>query len=198
MNLSELVCVCWGCEVNSMGLPQDTTITAKSDSQRQHQCTGTKHRLTSYRCDCDTLSPNEKVGGKIEMTWIFKYGKHSNWGQVLRIWNRFQNRQKFKRLRKNPLCHPPHLIFLFMTFIPGVAQKCPLASFRLFTKSMPAPITISPASKYIRDKRKRFLWIFNRGHFHILLLFWEEIWMTNILADPLFAYFICFHLEGSE
>ena len=106
LNLYELVCVCWGCEVNSMGLPQDTTITAKSDSQRQHQCTGTKHRLTSYRCDCDTLSPNEKVGGKIEMTWIFKYGKHSNWGQILRIWNRFQNRQKFKRLLKIPFATP--------------------------------------------------------------------------------------------
>ena len=103
LNLYELVCVCWGCEVNSMGLPQDTTITAKSDSQRQHQCTGTKHRLTSYRCDCDTLSPNEKVGEKIE---IFKYGKHLNWGQVLRIRNRFQNRQKFKRLRKIPVATP--------------------------------------------------------------------------------------------
>ena len=67
----------------------------------------------------------------------------------------------FKRLRKvgQPtilyICHPRHLILLFMTFIPGGAQKCPLPSFRLFTKSMLAPITISPPSKYIRDKRKK-------------------------------------------
>ena len=49
-----------------------------------------------------------------------------------------------KRTKKSPNFATALLILLFMTFIPAGVGKCPLASFRLFAKSMLEPITISP------------------------------------------------------